>query len=540
MKSRVVPWAVFLLAAVFVPSTACTLFVNSDAAQCESDVDCVGRGPAFEGTSCGPRKTCIPLEGYCSTNQECIARGGSEAYACKRGQPAALNRCVSLLSPECPKLLADPGDLADDEALIVGSMWMPSWNPILKSGEDGLDLARQDFRRAQGGIPQPTKKARPVVVVACDVPIAQQDKHKNATDHLVDIGVPVMFGPLTADWISYALKSTIPKGIVVLSPDALPRDFTAGTADGLFFTNGVPAGYAHSTSLLVNVHEDLLRAGGKTGEIKVALLTTGLASDFQVASDFYKDASFNGKPAKDNGANYLEVAFGDLSQVSTPQQSVDFARAITTLQTFKPDVVACVASGCDKIAVELEKTLHPRYIFSSINANSAVAQFFDTQPDGRKRVLGTRPGRPENDDRVRVFYNRFKAVYPEATEPGLAAQMYDLFYYMAYAASSLGADPITGKAVGRAILDRFNAGGKLAKTTPDSILGAVQTLTSGNNLAMDGTQTAGIFTPSGTLAVFELTAWCFSDDTAGITRVRDSGLSFKSDVAGVRGTLNCF
>ena len=541
IASRVAPWALAILAAVGLPTTACTFLVNHDMAQCQTDPDCTDRGTAFRGTTCGPRNTCIPLEGYCATNSECISRGGSEAYVCKKTENPSGNRCVGLLSPECPKLLADPGDIANDDAIVLGSMWMPSWSPILRGGENALDLARQDFKRAQGGIPQVGGKARPLVVVACDVPIARQETHKNATDHLVEIGVPVMFGPLTSDWLAYALNQTLPKGIVVLFPDSTPSDFTGGTAAGLFFTNGLPTGSIPRFDLLVGVHETLLRAAAKTGDIRVALVTTGLASDVQVARDFFKNVQFNGKSAANNGANYLEVNFGDLSKVSTPGESVEFARAVTAIQTFKPDIVACPASGCEKLVAELEKTLHPRYLFSSILANNAVAGIFDKQPDGRQRVLGIRPGRPGNDERVRVFNNRFSATFPDITEPGLAAQMYDLFYFAAYAASSLGSTPLTGSAIGQAILTRFQSGGKAASTAPDSILGAVQALRSGSNIALDGTQTTGVFQANGTLAILNLTVWCFTESTTVPVRVRDAGLSFQSDLGGgFQGALNCF
>jgi hypothetical protein len=540
--SRAAAWSIAVLVAVGMPTSACTFLVKADTAQCETDLDCAALGPSFEGTTCGPRKTCIPLDSYCSTNLECISRGGSEAYICKHGETPLQNKCVGLLSPECPKLLADPGDVANDDALIVGSVWMPSWSPILKGGEDGLELARQDFQRAQGGIPPlPGKKARPIVVVACDIPIGRQDTHSKATDHLIDdVGVPMMFGPLTSPWIAYALNRAVPKGIAVMSPDATPKNFSAGYADGLFFSNGVPPGTVLGGSLLPAEQEKLLRAAGKTGDIKVALMTTGLASDFEIGSGFYKNVTFNGKSAKDNGDNYLEADFGDLSSVSTPEQSVDFARAVGAIQTFKPDIIACFASGCDKAAAAVEKTLHPYWVFSSIMANNAVAELFDAQPGGVTRVLGTRPGRPANDERVAIFNNRFGGIFKDISEPGLASQTYDLFYFMAYAASSLGTAPITGKAIGDAILNRFVVGGKAASTRPDLIVSSVQALASGNNLEMDGTQTTGIFNPQGALKVLNLTAWCFTADKTKPRRLLDSGLYFQSDLPGVQGKLTCF
>ncbi len=541
MKSRVVPWSLFLLAAVFVPSTACTVFVNSDSAQCQTSAECTDRGPAFQGTTCGPRQTCIPLEGYCATNQECIDRAGSETVFCQKSSEG--NKCVSLLTRECGKLLADPGDLANDDAVVLGMVWMGSWNPTLAAAENGFELARRDFKNAQGGVPPlPGKKTRPIVVLDCDIPIAAPGTHKLAVDHLVnDVKVPVILGPLLADWINYAVVQAVPKGITVMSPDPAYAGLEglAGIKDH-YFSNAVPAAAEpRVAALLVSEEEKLIRASGVARPLKVALLTPGgVATEFSRV--FFTSVRFNGLSAAENSENYKEVLYGDAAESAQPNSR--FSTAIVTVANYKPDVVACLGAGCRAATPALEKAgITPYYILSGESASSSLAEGFGGTEATRKRVLGMRPGRALRDERVAVWYNRFGATFPDLQPQPLATGTYDLFYYAAFGIGAVGDKPITGTSVGEAISNRFKPGGRPASTIPEGIIKTFNSLSDDQAVVdMDGTMTTGNFDSSGRLLSYVMQVWCIDRDPTKLNRITDSGLSFDSETGALSGTNTCF
>ncbi len=537
--------ALGVLSLFLISTSSCTALVKLDehgdvANRCIVDTDC---SSINAGSACGPNHTCVPIDGYCATNKECVQRAGAETYFCQKGATPAENKCKALLTATCPTLLAEAGDILNDDVIILGSPWVPSWTPVLHGGQDGINLARKDFHSALGGLPPIPghKDPRPIVVVACDIPLAHQEQIDDAIDHLVDIGVPAMIGPIRGDWINKAITKGTPKKIAVLTTDSGSSGYQ-GDTHGRLFTNGVPPGSSTTRALIAQEFEKRLRAAGKTDDVKIAMMTTGLAADQGVADYLFQHLTFNGKSAADNGPLYKEFDYGDTTKDGPG--SAQLAGAVADLITFKPDIVILQGAGTEYAIDSIEgANYHPRYAVAATASTGSLASFLDTQPEGITRLLGERPGRPSTDHRLATFINRFNATFPEDQgQYGVGAQNYDLFYYIAYGIAALPPDkPIVGIDIGNAILAHFVQGQAAASTTPASIISTVQKLQTGANVDMDGTGTIGDFKADGTLVYAELTVWCFDPNVNADNRTKDSGLTYRTDdQTKLQGTLTCF
>lgn len=528
------------LGAVLIPN-ACTLVLETSPAQCTTPLDCTSRGEAFAGTTCGPARVCIPIEGHCFTNQECIDRGGGETFVCQKGADG--NRCVNLLTRQCSKLLADRGDLANDDAVVLGAVWMGSWNPTLAAAENGFELARRDFKKAQGGVPPLSgKQTRPLVVVDCDIPINAPETHKQAIEHLVNVvKVPVILGPLLADWINYAINLAVPKGIAVMSPDPTYAGFAGLQGiNGHYFSNGVPAAAEPKVAaLLVAEDEKVIRDSGVNRPLKVALLSPGDGVATETSRVFFSSVQFNGMSAAKNQENYKEVAYGDAGEAAQPNSR--FSTAMVTVTKFNPDIVACLGAGCGVAAPTLEKAgIHPYYILAGESSTNTLAEQLGNVESTRRRVLGMRPGRPLTDERVAIWFNRFAATFPELQPHPLATGTYDLFYYAAFGIGGLGDKAVTGTGVGEVILSRFKPGGLPVTTIPEDIIKTFNHLREGRTVDMSGTMTLGNFDPTGLPLSYVMQVWCLDPDQTKQNRVVDSGLQFESQTGKLAGTNTCF
>ena len=109
-----------LVFAVGYRGLGCAAVTNTTAVQCTSEAECLGRGPEFAGTTCDKAtKTCVKLPedtDLCSKNQECIDRAGGAPAICQK----ATRKCVPLTTAECPTVLAKPGQLLDDNTVVIG------------------------------------------------------------------------------------------------------------------------------------------------------------------------------------------------------------------------------------------------------------------------------------------------------------------------------------------------------------------------------------------------------------------------------------
>ncbi|MCU0681571.1 MAG: hypothetical protein MUF34_04825 [Polyangiaceae bacterium] len=526
--------------------SSCIFFVETDTAQCDNDRDCTSRGEDFRGTFCGESKVCVSNTEFCSTNAECRSRPGlSNNHICRKDT----NRCVNLIAtPYCPRYLGDDEDVLNDDAVYLGMHWISSWDPVTEVAEKSIEFARQEFKKiGQGGLPQvPGKTAgkRPIVWIICDTPIGEQALHQAATDHLIDtVGVPAIVGPLLPDWLSYAIPKGIQQNVAILTPDPSFE----GLSDipdriGIFFSNDAPQGTTPRAQVkVVERDEAAFRAEGVTRELKLALLYPGTGVSAKDASTFYSTVRFNnGKTALQNGTNYKPFAYGTFG---SPTFASTVAATVVDATAYQPDIVVCFGEGCTSLYIQLERARPnaSRYTLAYQSRVPILQNFVGDDEERRKRVKGVIVGRSVDDPRVLEFAQNFTINIPETFYHPLAAQTYDLAYFLGYAVTAVGDKPLNGRAIGDAMLNRFVAGGAKRSANGSSMLPAFGNLAADQNIELDGVLSSGIFDKNtGFVIDQEVQVWCIGPDKDREDRFLDSGLVYKVDTDELTGTTTCF
>ncbi|HEU4537421.1 MAG TPA: hypothetical protein VFS00_25055, partial [Polyangiaceae bacterium] len=336
----------------------------------------------------------------CESNQDCILEHQSETYLCRK-DPAG-NVCVNVLSEQCPRLFAELGDMGADP-VVFGTLGAPSVAPPFAQAESALDLARRDFRNALG-----VALGRPVVWLSCDASLTSPDDHVAATNHLLDeVRAPavVLTAPV-ASWLAYLAERAEGRGAVAFSAFG----FDDGPAGASFFSNGPrPSDEARAQAAVVAVSEANARAEGQEGELRLVYLNPGTPFAEPAAQAFFTSVRFNGKGAQENGANYRELAYGN---PASPDFGVTLAAALAEAAAFAPQLVACSGPGCEAAFLQLE-LVHPgaHYVLpASARSPEVRAKLGDEAL--RKRVLGTLPGRSDDDPVAATFDVRFAASFP--------------------------------------------------------------------------------------------------------------------------------
>ena len=108
-------------ATVAYVAPGCSFTTNTTAIQCTSEAECVALGPEFAGTTCDKTtKTCVKVpedSDLCKTNKECIDLAGGQPAICRKSN----HKCVNLLTTECPRVFAQPGQLLNDDTIVIGA-----------------------------------------------------------------------------------------------------------------------------------------------------------------------------------------------------------------------------------------------------------------------------------------------------------------------------------------------------------------------------------------------------------------------------------
>jgi hypothetical protein len=536
----------FLSAATLVVPNGCSLVVEAQDQQCSNDADCTALGAPFEGTFCNEQSVCQRRDEYCFTNQQCQERTGSETTVCRQSDHV----CIDLLTKECPKLLADRGDLLNDP-LIVGHLGFPSTAPPLLAAENALEMARQEFRDVAGGVPG-ASPPRPVVVIACDISVLNTEEHKNASQHLFDkVGVPIVFGPLPTDWGTYALPKAIEKDSMMMTLNFDIPIQSQFDRRGILFRNG------HGTELLQQAVaalseeriEPVVRAertaAGEPADrpLRMAMLYNDDAVVIPQVNLFVDDARINGKPVFEQvGTNYLQLTYGSLND---PDFSGKFAAAMVAAAKFKPDIVITLGGGeVADVPVQIEQQFPgvAHYVLAPPGAEQKVIDLVGSDETKRHRIWLYVNGQISTDRNFAQFMLQYTAKFPDGgsgTVTGtVGGSMYDNYYLAMYALAANGSNPISGRGLGNIVLSRLS-GGVEAGMGPTYIQATTQKLQQGENILYRGALGPSRFNADGDIsprAVF----LCISSDLALENRYTETGLYFDPESNKLEGTNDCF
>jgi hypothetical protein len=531
--------ALHALAAVLAVTNGCSLVVEAQDQQCSNDADCTALGAPFEGTFCNEQSVCQRRDEYCFTNQQCQERTGSETTVCRQSD----HLCIDLLTKECPKLLADRGDLLNNP-VIIGHLGFPSTAPQLLAGENALEMARQEFRNIAGGLPG--TPSRPVVVIACDSSPLNTEEHKRAADHVIDeVGVPIVFGVVPASWAAYALPKAREKDTLILSAGADTINETSEERRGILFRNRASQTKAiEAQALLIEqVIEPKVRATLPEGEpLRVAMVYSDEGASATNGTLFFQKVRFNGKSAAENGANYKQFTMGSPSQ---PDFSATFSKAVLDATAFKPHIVV-IYDGEDEadMAVQMENALpgQAHYLIGAAGVIQKVVDGFGNDESKRRRLWAMQNGQPSTDPNYSQFLLQYGAEFGDSIGGQIAgivgAPQYDEYYLAMFAlvANAKSPTPFSGRALGQTIMDRMRSGSEIGMGAL-YIDEAVQKLQRGENIIYRGAATTSQFNDNGDVTMPYLVL-CIAKDQALTNRFIESGLYFDQNNK-LTGTDTC-
>lgn len=566
--------ALALLVGAAVAATAssqgCSALTNTTAVQCSSEAQCLSLGADFVGTTCDPAtKTCVKVAqgaDLCTTNQQCIDQAGGQPALCRKGT----GKCVKLITPECPEVFAQPGEIANDRAIAIG-MISPQGASFCANACDAIgktvQLGQAELSKTLRGLPavDGSNEPRPVIVVSCHefTPGAGYEGLLRMANHLAkDVGVPLVIGPIDGA-NALVVETTVFNPAKVLSIVPGGTSFALGQQPNPIAPTPIIWRPSISDVLVSKATGQLVekflepRAKQESGDssLRVAVLVEHNSLGLSLSKSLQDTWRFNGQLARDNpAANFQIFDIGDfLDTVGNPAPETKIQGAIGALYAFKPHIVAHAYAPA-----AISPTFFPlilnwpagQYVPYHIDVLPSSFSFFQPIPSvlnlvpalkGRVFTTDTRP--PADNAHRAAWILKFVTTYPEFRGTpipefvGVVEGWYDAFYLAAYSIAANRNKPLTGENLA-ATLPLLNPPGALILTGTEDMAKAVGALNNGQGIDLQGI--AGdldIDTQTGATA-YDILVQCAAQDATGkTTGFKSSG--FFTDKGAVQGAPSC-
>ena len=453
--------------------------------------------------------------------------------------------CVAIAHPGC-HLLAEPGALDDDRAFLIGALF-PLTGPQAAygglTGVNAIELARKDFTEIAHGIPVAGAAPRPIAIVACDDAADAQ----GAAHHLVDdLGVPAVIGfKSSQEILDLAPSLFIPRHVLSVASVNMSALITkiphpAGSPRLVWRTVLNSAEIALPVSRIVaDLVEAPLRAAHQLtdGRMRVALVRHGSTAGLSFSDALVAQVRFNGKSVLDNGADFREVVL--------PDDDPEAAARIDQLVAFRPDVVVLVGQG--ELTAPILKPLEaawparaphrPSYVFSNGLDGDELFRFIGGSPELRRRVFGVAP--PASTVANLKFTLRYNETFADKITLNLSPTgPYDAMYVLAYAAYTLGGDPITGPALAGGIA-RLIPPGPAIDVGPTRIFEALAALEHGGHVDLRGAGNRLDFDLATGESPGDYTVQCVAKTESGTFDTVETGVVYDPASRSLRGTFRC-
>jgi hypothetical protein len=552
---------------------ACAAITNTTAVQCTSEAECRGLGPEFAGTTCDTvTKACVKIEdtsGTCTSNRECLDRGGGAPAICRRSD----RKCVRLTTPECPTVLTKPGnsELANENVVVVGSMTPELHTELGTVMTRMIELAQHEISNnfVQGLPPAPgSTESRPFVVVSCREYGAGIDGLLRGADHLVNtVQVPLLIGPVDPanGGIVWSQVSN-PKKVLAITPTAIISGIS-----------NIPNPIA-PTPLIWRLNFDDRAVAAVVGQfithqLEPQLAARGIAPPYRIGAVFGGDAlgvsthaqtmrtlRFNGKSAADNqvDGNFLAVNAGDLvDTVNNPNPEGRVGAALAAMFQFKPHIILheYAPALISKVYFAVEGgwpvgVFRPYHIGhqSFFNGFGPLFPFLtggSIDPTNRRNgrffavqnyVSTTAAPYPVNSAPVQGFIQRFDAKFPDFTtsvssKAQLAWLLYDATYLAAYSIVAARDKPINGENLA-STLPSFISGTEVNTFDVTQMDVAFRELGAGRTIDIQGLYGSMKFDTTVAAPNYGLEVTCANVDptTKATLGMKGSGFRYKPDV----------
>ena len=492
---------------------ACTTSRTS-ADQCSVDAECDTIRGTAPGVSqcvlgvCQERPSAAPSSAdggtNCVSTEQCIQENGGKAFYCRAPGEGP---CIPLETEAC-KVQGSSWKVATPIFVgVLAPLHFRKGGALVANSDaekdvEGLKMAADEWSSATLGGLTVGRDKRPLIPVVCDTQFEQKIA-LSAFDHLTNtLGLSSI---LSLD--SVAATDVLGKAIerkTFIYCDRCTGFFTPQETAGLVRTSYsiIETTYPTFGGWLATTEAKLRQGALNNGtNLRVAVIQAGAPSSTGAPTIDGLEAKlfFNGKPAAQNGDDYMRVTL--------PPDDASFWSAleaqVAAIVASKPDVIISYYMGRSfhldylpliEAAWPAGASHKPRYIISenelyvprlevSVGANDEL----------RQRITGILPNPgPDSRDAMSQFRARFKARYQKESDN--VSTGLDGFYVMAFAyAASLataGVDPdaIDGPTFAKAFARLGDPAGVRAPHVPSSIANGVRALGAGQNLDLVGTQ----------------------------------------------------
>lgn len=562
-------------AATIALAPGCSFTTNTTAVQCTSEAECLALGPAFVGTTCdAATKTCVKVPedaDLCKTNKECIDLAGGQPAICRKSN----HKCVNLLTAECPRVFAQPGQLLNDDTIVIGAETPVGTIELGDVMDETVKLFQKEFTEKVKGLPglNGSPNVRPLVFLVCNefagglTGSGYDDVVRSATHLVKDVGVPVIVGPVDpAHTAILAQNVTLQNRVLVIQPtgdnpyiNALPSP-TAPTPI-IWSTSPNDRQYVQAAAeLIAKQLEPQLNKDG-VSKIKIVTVADGTSYGLATAEAVEKIIKFNGKTAGENqtDGNYVRLSLGDsLDKVNNPSPAEKFAAVQGQVFGLKPDIIIDIYAP-----VTLTGAFYPLafgwggatqgapfpYHIDLVATMGAFAPLFDvltTVAPLRGKVFSFAAHRDaDRIQRANNFVIKFKTEAPQfassftpfATK---VQQWYDAGYLAAYAIAANGDKPLTGENLGKT-LALMNPPGQKVNVGTEDLPKALGLLTSGQGVDLEGLGGNMNLDPVDGTLKYDLDVICPAVDpaTQKVLTFKPSGFYVDAATGQGTGTLNC-
>jgi branched-chain amino acid transport system substrate-binding protein len=456
---------------------------------------------------------------------------------------------VALASADCTPYF-EKGDLLQQDTVWIGAMF-PTKGPLAAAVGSkaiaGTDLARREIAQATRALDgsNASLRVRRIALVACD----DSEDALRAARHLVeDIGAPAILGFRSGGEVvdvagsllvqrrvlAVATLTSDPRITRLPQPPRLPRMVwrTAYSMDGV----------AEATAAMIH---DALEPAVVGGTRVVVIRSDGPAPQ-AFAESLYRRLRFNGKSAKDNGANYEEVTVpGDT--IATE----DLARTADRVASLRPSFVVMLLQPDEEVALVAaieasSKARKPVYLAAIRNAGD-FAQFVGFSADRRSRLLAIDSLSDSlANARFVLRYNAAYAGRDAVTREVNPGATYDAFYLLAYGTFAAGDGELTGDTIARGFARIVPApAGAPARPAvevgPTAVFDGITGVVSGTGIDLQGTQSDLDFDVETGEAPSDFEILCAAVDKRGNAtgEAASSGVVYRARRHGVEGALRC-
>ena len=468
---------------------------------------------AWSSSERSPDEASAERSSACTTNAGCTAALGVPAI-CRQ----ELRRCVALETERC-ELLAEEGDVGDEETLWIGAMY-PASDSDSEYGAEAkrcIELARRDFVELSGGLPstQPGGRSRPIGVVFCD----DSREYEESAAHLVDdVGVPAILGfGRSKEVLDLAREHFVPKGVLALASNtaamlsSIPHP--AGEERLVYrmttsATMIAPPAIAFVRSILEPAIRGPQGEVGEDGTLRVAIVRTANASGTSHADALFSElARTRGTVGREEIRHFIveDTIEGVPAEVEQPAAEVI---------AFAPHIV--LDGGAYSLVLSAIEAgwaggPRPRYVYggASLEVLRAVLR---EHPSFSSRFFTIAARESSTSAKVQAHYH---AAFGSGEEPReISSTPYDAFYVLAYAALALGDEPVSGRALARTIR-RLVPPGEPVEVGPAGIYPALNVLAAGGRIDLQGTLTNLDFDPVTGDAAADFAMFCL-DEGSGL------------------------